>query len=113
MRGGMLPPAVLISMASAIVASIEFNSPFSGEPVGHEAFAVIRCAALASRWRLNPFGVRNRPNGAILVKTNTDEEPETQLVCGRLRFDHPGQNLVLSALPESKVIVMRRSSILS
>lgn len=51
-----------------------------------------------------PFGIRSRSTSAILAKTNTDEEPETQLICGRLKFDHANQNLVLSALPDSIVV---------
>ena len=51
-----------------------------------------------------PFGIHDRPAGALLVKTNTDCKPDTQLVCGRLKFDHAGQNFVLSALPDSIVI---------
>ena len=46
-----------------------------------------------------PFGIEGRSNGAILVKSNTDAEPDAQ----RLKFDHAGQNLVLSALPEAIV----------
>jgi AraC family transcriptional activator of mtrCDE len=51
-----------------------------------------------------PFGIRNRSTGAIVVKTNIDDQPDTHLVCGRLKFDHAGQNLVLSALPDSIVV---------
>ena len=51
-----------------------------------------------------PFGIRGRSNGAILVKSNTDDEPDAQLLCGRLKFDLAGQNLVLSALPEVIVV---------
>ena len=51
-----------------------------------------------------PFGIQGRSNGAILVKSNTDNEPDAQLLCGRLKFDHAGQNLVLSALPEVIVV---------
>ncbi|TCR62560.1 AraC family transcriptional regulator [Bosea sp. BK604] len=51
-----------------------------------------------------PFGIASRDNGAILVKSNTDGETNAQLVCGRLRFEHAGQNLVLSALPEAVVV---------
>ena len=51
-----------------------------------------------------PFGIGTRSNGAILVKSNTDGPPDAQLVCGRLKFDHAGQNLVLSALPEAIVV---------
>ena len=38
------------------------------------------------------------------MKSNTDGEPDAQLLCGRLRFDHAGQNLLLSALPETIVV---------
>ena len=51
-----------------------------------------------------PFGLQGRASSAILVKSNTDAEPETQLVCGRLKFEHAGQNLVIAALPEAIVI---------
>ncbi|TWI28344.1 AraC family transcriptional activator of mtrCDE [Mesorhizobium tianshanense] len=51
-----------------------------------------------------PFGIQGRSNGTILVKSNTDIEPGAGLICGRLRFDHAGENLVLSALPEVIVI---------
>jgi AraC family transcriptional activator of mtrCDE len=51
-----------------------------------------------------PFGIEARPGEAILVKSNTGGEPDTQLVCGRLRFDEVAQNLVLGALPEAIVV---------
>ncbi|WP_424630674.1 AraC family transcriptional regulator [Bradyrhizobium sp. SYSU BS000235] len=51
-----------------------------------------------------PFGIQSRETRAILLKSNTDEEPDTQLVCGRLKFEHAGQNLILAALPEAIVI---------
>ena len=51
-----------------------------------------------------PFGIQERTNGVILVKSNTDKEPDAQLLCGRLKFDHAGRNLVLTALPEVIVI---------
>jgi AraC family transcriptional regulator, activator of mtrCDE len=50
-----------------------------------------------------PFGIRGQRGGAILIKANTDRKPDTQLVCGRLKFDHAGKNLVLSALPNAIV----------
>ena len=56
-----------------------------------------------------PFGIRSRSAGAIPVKTNTDA-PETQLVCGRLKFDHADQNLVLSALPDTIVVSAEKDS---
>jgi AraC family transcriptional activator of mtrCDE len=51
-----------------------------------------------------PFGIRHRSMRDIPVQTNTDAQPETQLVCGRLKFDLADQNLVLSALPDSIVV---------
>ncbi|WP_139044028.1 cupin domain-containing protein [Allomesorhizobium alhagi] len=51
-----------------------------------------------------PFKIQGHSNGTILVKSNTEAQPEAGLICGRLRFDHAGENLVLSALPEVIVI---------
>jgi AraC family transcriptional activator of mtrCDE len=50
------------------------------------------------------FGVRSRPIGSISLKSNTDCEPETQLICGRLRFELAHDNLVLAALPDAIVV---------
>jgi AraC family transcriptional activator of mtrCDE len=49
--------------------------------------------------------LRKYRTDAILVKTNTDQEPEAELVCGRLRFESARHNLVLAALPA--IIVLR------
>jgi hypothetical protein len=46
------------------------------------------------------FGIRSRLAGPVELKTNTDDDPETQLVCGRLRFELAHGNLVLAALPD-------------
>ena len=51
-----------------------------------------------------PFGIGDRRGGPIVVKTNTDGSADTELVCGRLKFDKAGNNVVLSALPDSIVI---------
>jgi AraC family transcriptional activator of mtrCDE len=51
-----------------------------------------------------PFGIRGQLTSAILVKSNTDGEPDAQLVCGRLRFGQAHENLVLAALPEAIVV---------
>lgn len=51
-----------------------------------------------------PFDIRSRPFGAVTLKSNTDGEPETQLICGRLRFELARDNLVLAALPDAIVI---------
>ena len=36
--------------------------------------------------------------------SNTDGEPETQLICGRLRFELARDNFVLAALPDAIVV---------
>jgi AraC family transcriptional activator of mtrCDE len=51
-----------------------------------------------------PFGIHSRRAGAIDLKSNTDGEPETQLICGRLRFELAHNNLVLAALPDAIVV---------
>lgn len=43
--------------------------------------------------------VRERRDDGIVVKSNTDDEPDTTLVCGRLRFADTSGNMVLAALP--------------
>jgi len=48
-----------------------------------------------------PFGIHSRSLGAVDLKSNTDGEPETQLICGRLRFELAHDNLVLAALPDA------------
>jgi AraC family transcriptional activator of mtrCDE len=50
------------------------------------------------------FGIRSHHVGSINLKSNTDGEPETQLVCGRLRFELAHDNLVLAALPDAIVV---------
>jgi mannose-6-phosphate isomerase-like protein (cupin superfamily) len=50
------------------------------------------------------FGVHSRPIGSISLKSNTDGEPETQVICGRLRFELAHDNLVLAALPDAIVV---------
>src|SRR5579863_8264264 len=50
------------------------------------------------------FNVRSRPVGSINIKSNTDGEADTQLICGRLRFELAHDNLVLAALPDAIVV---------
>jgi AraC family transcriptional activator of mtrCDE len=52
--------------------------------------------------------LRKYETSAITVKTNTDAEPETEVVCGRLRFELARHNLVLAALPG--IIVLRSTA---
>jgi AraC family transcriptional activator of mtrCDE len=51
-----------------------------------------------------PFGIHSRPLGAVDLKFNTDGEPETKLMCGRLRFELAHDNLVHAALPGAIVV---------
>lgn len=53
------------------------------------------------------FGIRTSSMGPFALKTNTDSEPEAQLVCGRLRFGLAHHNLILAALPEVMVVSSR------
>lgn len=65
------------------------------------------------RGATTPASINTVPNlrkyetSAIMVKTNTEREPEAELVCGRLRFELARQNMVLAALPS--IIVLRSS----
>jgi AraC family transcriptional activator of mtrCDE len=51
-----------------------------------------------------PFGIHSRLIGAVSLKSNTSGEGETELVCGRLRFELAHDNLVLAALPDAVVV---------
>lgn len=51
-----------------------------------------------------PFDIRSRPVGSINLKSNTDRAPETEFICGRLRFAAAHENLVLAALPDAIVV---------
>jgi AraC family transcriptional activator of mtrCDE len=51
-----------------------------------------------------PFGIHAQPFGAVDLKSNTASEPETQVICGRLRFELAHDNLVLAALPDAIVV---------
>lgn len=51
-----------------------------------------------------PFAIRSRPLGAVELRSNTDGEPDTQLICGRLCFELANANLVLAALPDAIVV---------
>ena len=50
------------------------------------------------------FGINSRLLGAVELKSNIDGEPETKLICGRLRFEIAPDNLVLAALPDAIVV---------
>lgn len=48
--------------------------------------------------------IRTLDGGPIRIKTNTAGEPETELICGRLRFETAGENLLRAALPDAIVV---------
>lgn len=51
-----------------------------------------------------PTRVERRAFDEILVKSNVEGEPETKLICGRLRFEQAERNMVLAALPPVVVL---------
>ena len=51
--------------------------------------------------------IRERRDDGIVVKANVDGDPDTTLVCGRLRFRAASGNMVLAALPA--VIILSAS----
>ena len=51
-----------------------------------------------------PFDIHSRPFGSIKLTSNTDLDPETRFICGRLRFVSAHDNLVLAALPDAIVV---------
>jgi AraC family transcriptional activator of mtrCDE len=48
--------------------------------------------------------VRMEFNNAIRIKTNTRDESDTELICGRLYFDAVPDSLVIAALPKAIVL---------
>jgi AraC family transcriptional regulator, activator of mtrCDE len=50
-------------------------------------------------------------NNAIRIKTNTDQ-PATELICGRLRFEAAPDNLVIAALPDTIVLKLGSKGVL-
>jgi AraC family transcriptional regulator, activator of mtrCDE len=48
--------------------------------------------------------IRIEYNNAIRIKTNTNDNSDTELICGRLRFDAVPDNLVIAALPTAIVL---------
>jgi AraC family transcriptional regulator, activator of mtrCDE len=51
-----------------------------------------------------PFKVRAYDTQAITIKTNVECNVETELVCGRLRFETTSEPFILSALPDAIVV---------
>lgn len=69
----------------------------------HGTAHVVRGSATPADAR-GPFDIRSRPIGSVNLKSNTDRAPETEFICGRLRFEAAPDNLVLAALPDAIVM---------
>jgi AraC family transcriptional regulator, activator of mtrCDE len=48
--------------------------------------------------------MHRRLHDELVVKSNVEGEPDTKLICGRLRFEHAHDNMVLVALPPIVVL---------
>ncbi|MDY0881503.1 cupin domain-containing protein [Dongia soli] len=57
-----------------------------------------------TRGPAKPADLQSHHNGAILVKTTAGVETETELICGRLRFEQPHEHLILATLPPVIVV---------
>ncbi len=53
--------------------------------------------------------IRTEYNNAIRIKTNTRDASDTELICGRLRFDGAMYSLVIAALPKAIVLSIGRT----
>jgi AraC family transcriptional activator of mtrCDE len=48
--------------------------------------------------------IRIEFNNAVRIKTNTEKESDTELICGRLKFQAAPDNLIIAALPTAIVL---------
>jgi AraC family transcriptional activator of mtrCDE len=53
--------------------------------------------------------IRTEYNNAMRIKTNTRDASDTELICGRLRFDGAMYSLVIAALPKAIVLSIGRT----
>src|ERR1700688_4475081 len=53
--------------------------------------------------------IRTEYNNAIRIKTNPRDASDTELICGRLRFDGAMYSLVIAALPKAIVLSIGRT----
>src|ERR1700726_753266 len=53
--------------------------------------------------------IRTEYNNAMRIKTNTRDASNTELICGRLRFDGARYSLVIAALPKAIVLSIGRT----
>ena len=62
---------------------------------------VVRSAGREGRIRAP---IRIEFNNAVRIKTNTEDESDTELICGRLKFHAAPDNLIIAALPAAIVL---------
>lgn len=65
----------------------------------------------ASRGGSSGAPIRTEYNNAIRIKTNTRDASDTELICGRLRFDGAMHSLVTAALPKAIVLSIGRTDL--
>ena len=65
----------------------------------------------ASRGGSSGTPIRTEYNNAIRIKTNTRDASDTELICGRLRFDGAMYSLVTAALPKAIVLSIGRTDL--
>src|SRR5260370_15074261 len=51
--------------------------------------------------------IRIECNNAVRIKTNTKDESDTELICGRLKFHAAPDNLIIAALPAAILLRLR------
>jgi AraC family transcriptional regulator, activator of mtrCDE len=85
--------------------------PYGGEPLRLEAGNLLllphgdaHVVRSARRGGSSEMPVRIEYNNAIRIKTNTRDESDTELICGRLHFDVVPDSLVIAALPKTIVL---------
>src|SRR6266849_10799229 len=65
----------------------------------------------ASRGGSSGAPIRTEYNNAIRIKTNTRDASDTELICGRLRFEGAMYSLVIAALPKAIVLSIGRTDL--
>src|SRR3981189_1507299 len=91
---------------------------YSGETFKLEAGSILllpqgdsHVVRSASRGGSSGAPIRTEYNNAIRIKTNTGDASDTELICGRLRFDGAMYSLVTAALPKAIVLSIGRTDL--
>src|ERR1700756_6001416 len=91
---------------------------YSGEAFKLEAGSILllpqgdsHIVRSASRGGSSGAPIRTEYNNAIKIKTNTRDVSDTELICGRLRFDGAMYSLVTAALPKAIVLSIGRTDL--